>query len=454
MPDARPEGIDPVEAASIEADRGLIRDVRRRLVLWSGGVTLVILVVLGSIIYVAVARSLATQATQVLEARAAAIIDSIQRPGGPPLGFAFGGRTSGTFAVLVDPSNRVIRPTGFELPTGIPDSGGVDAARAGGQDVRTSTIADVPVRILSADVPSQAGVFVIQVVGDRTAEQQTLDVLATVLIVGGMLAVLAASGFGAIYARRALVPIRESLDGQRLALRRQREFAADASHELRTPLTVVRTSVEHLDRHRDEPVGAVGTALDDIQAETDHLTHLVDDLLLLARSDSGAVELESIPVDLGEVATDAAAGLVTMAETRSVRLVVDPVPTVVSGDPTRLRQLFVILLDNAIRHSPPGGEVRIAVRSAGPTASADVDDAGPGIREEDLPHVFERFWRAPDSPDGGTGLGLSIAAWIVERHGGTISVANRAEGGARFSLRIPALVGPASAPPASERRFS
>jgi len=114
------------------------------------------------------------------------------------------------------------------MPGGLPDAGSVKAARTSGHDVRTTTVSDVPVRILSDDVPSQTGTFVIQVVADRTAEQQTLDVLATVLVVGGLLAVVVATGFGAVYARRALVPIRDSLDAQRVALRRQREFAADA----------------------------------------------------------------------------------------------------------------------------------------------------------------------------------------------------------------------------------
>ena len=120
------------------------------------------------------------------------------------------------------------------------------------------------------------------------------------LAIAGLVAILAALIAGALIARRALVPIRD-------ALRRQREFAADASHELRTPLAVVRASAEHLRRNQDKPVGEVGTAVDDITAEVDHLTALVEDLLLLARSDSGAVELTREPLDLADVAADATA---------------------------------------------------------------------------------------------------------------------------------------------------
>ena len=217
--------------------------------------------------------------------------------------------------------------------------------------------------------------------------------------------VLVAFGFGAVYARRALVPIRESLANQRSALRRQRDFAADASHELRTPLTVVRSSVEHLNRHQDQPVREVGSALDDIDAEVRHMTAMVEDLLLLARSDSGAVALDRVPVDLGDVAADGASALAKPAADGGVSIAVDPQPAVVTGDPARLRQLVMILVDNAIRHTPSGGHVMVAVRSDATGATLTVDDDGPGIRPEDLPHVFERFYRAPGAPGGGTGLG-------------------------------------------------
>ena len=145
----------------------------------------------------------------------------------------------------------------------------------------------------TVDVAAARHVYTIQVVQDRTTEQQTLQARCSSCWWSAALLVLVVSfGFGTIYARRALVPIRESLANQRVALRRQREFAADASHELRTPLTVIRSSVEYLERHRDEPVATVGSALDDIDDEVRHMTALVEDLLLLARSDSGAVALE------------------------------------------------------------------------------------------------------------------------------------------------------------------
>ncbi len=423
MPDGAPTPTEPTtgERAADIADAGLIRRVRRNLVLWSGGTTLVVLLVLAVALYLAVAGSLARSGTDQLEDAMAVprAVLSGQRPDPgdtSPYELQLG---SPTFAFALDENDHVFAgPRGFRMPAGLPDEDAVAEARASGSDLRTATVGtnEVPVRILTEAVTTRQGQqVVIQVVGDRTTEVQTLQAMLVVLLIGGIVVVLVAFGFGAVYARRALVPIRESLASQRSALRRQRDFAADASHELRTPLTVVRSSVEHLNRHQDEPVREVGSALDDIDAEVRHMTAMVEDLLLLARSDSGAVALDRVPVDLGDVAADGASALAKPASDGGVAIAVDPQPAVVTGDPARLRQLVMILVDNAIRHTPSGGHVAVAVRSDATGATLTVEDDGPGISAEDLPHVFERFYRAPGAPGGGTGLGLAIARWIVER---------------------------------------
>jgi len=443
MPDGvlPPTDTSAPELAADSADNRLLRNVRRNLVLWSGGTTLLILLALAIALYLAAASSLASAGITQLDTRMASIRGERPDPDDATrYGFIFGGGGSGTYAMILDPEgNPILGPRDQRPPPGMPYEPGVAAAATSGRDIRTTNVANTPVRILTqtVDVPPR-GTFTVQIVQDRTTEQQTLGVIQLVLVVGGLLVLVVSFGFGTIYARRALVPIRESLASQRSALRRQREFAADASHELRTPLTVVRSSVEHLARHRDEPVAAVGSALEDIDDEVRHMTAIVEDLLLLARSDSGAVALEHIPVDLGDVAADGASAMGKPATDRGVRVEVDPQPAVVAGDPARLRQLVMILVDNAIRHSPIDGRVGVAVRAVGSGASLVVEDDGPGIRPEDLPHVFERFYRAPGAPGGGTGLGLAIAAWIVDRHGGRIAVANRAEGGARFVVDLPA----------------
>ncbi|MFL5751300.1 MAG: sensor histidine kinase [Chloroflexota bacterium] len=429
---------DPAELEAIAADNRLIKRVRWQLVAWSGLSTLLVLVVLGAGLYLIAARALEDRAEQQLTARAAAFREHPD-PGRPGQGFSFGGDGSGTFALLADSDGDALGAAGFFLPDGLPVEASIDAARTARVDVRTTEVRGIPIRVRTEAATSRIGPVFIQVIQDRSAEQDLLDAILRVLLVGGAAVVLVAIGFGAVYARRALVPIRDSLGAQRLALRRQREFAADASHELRTPLTVVRSSIEFLRRHRNEAVGGVGGALDDIDSEVERMTTLVDDLLLLARSDSGGVTLARQPLDLGDVAAAAASSMAKPAGAKDVRVVVDPEPAMVEGDSVRLRQLVMILVDNAIRHSPAGGEVRVAVRHVSDAAILDVEDEGRGVRPEDMPHLFDRFWRATGAPSGGTGLGLAIAKWIVDRHRGTITVSNRQGGGAQFRVRLPPL---------------
>jgi signal transduction histidine kinase len=446
---------DNAEQAAVADDARLVKRTRWRLVAWSGLSTLIVLLVLAVALYASVARTLQAASVDQLDARIdplAAFLEGDRGgpDGGPdPGGYVFGG--GNTLLYLFDDAGRQVSlgSRAQPMPDGLPLRAGLAAARtaANGEDVRTSTLeietpgddTVVPIRVMTRKITAQAdgNDYFAQALVDRTTEVETLNALLIVLAVGGMLVILVAFGFGALYARRALVPIRQSLEAQRGALRRQREFAADASHELRTPLTVIRSSVEHLDRHRDEPLSASSDALDDIVAEVDHLALMVDDLLLLARTDSGAVALERLPLDLGDVASDAASVLARTADGRGVSIRVDPEPAMLEGDPARLRQLVTILVDNAIRHSPRGGIVDVTVRAAGGLAWIEVADQGPGLRAEDMPHVFDRFYRAPGAPTGGTGLGLAIARWIVERHAGRIGVANRAPGGAVFRAELP-----------------
>ena len=442
MPDAA-----TADAMTHEEAR-LLQRVRLQLALWSGGVTLVLLLLLGAVLYIAVDRSLSNSGTAQLVNQANRLTGG--RPGPDALpegGFNFGGPGSGTFTMVLDQDGDAVGPGG-RIPQGLPVVASIEAARTTGlTDIREATVAIgaspvdaptlTPVRVLTEPVLFRGQQLYLQIVGDRTTEERTLNALVLVLVVGGAVALVVASGVGAAYASRALVPIRQSLVSQREALRRQREFAADASHELRTPLTVIRVSVDDLERHPKDPVAEVGTALTDIREEVDHMTAMVEDLLLLARSDSGAMELERVPVDLGDVASSGASALTRVAADRGVGLVVDPVPAEVVGDPARLRQLVGILVDNALRHAPGGSQVGVRVRAEAGNAILVVEDEGPGIRPEDLPRVFDRFYRAAGAPGGGTGLGLAIAAWIVERHGGRIAAANHEPHGARFTVQLP-----------------
>jgi signal transduction histidine kinase len=449
--DASNDGERPVARSATgepATDAALVRRVRWRLLAWSGGSTLVVLVALGSLLYAAVAGSLAGAATSQLRIRAdtmaKGVVQTIPVPGGRPFdvngvtafdaaqpGLVLGGPSSGTFAVISTANGVAI---GFPPQVNqLVDKPALDEVIASGREtVSEATLAGVPWRVLTVPVEGPAGTFLVQVLGDRTDEQRTLGVLLIVLVAGGLVALAASLGVGWLYAERALVPIRD-------AMRRQREFAADASHELRTPLAIVRGSIEHLRRHRDRPVAEVGSAIDDIDAGTQRLTALVEDLLVLARTDSGAVELDLADTDLGELTLDAVGALGPVAAAAGVAVQVDAEPVPLHGDGTRLRQLVTLLVDNAIRHASAAGgsSVLVAVKAADGSAVLTVDDDGSGIRPEDLGRVFDRFWRAPDAPSGGTGLGLAIARWIVERHGGSIAASNRPGGGARFEARVP-----------------
>ena len=430
------------------ADAAVVHRVRWRLLAWSGGSTLIVLVVLGWLLYGAVANSLASAATDQLRERGHSMVKGILA--GPKFvnldpnvitsnadqpGLVFGGAVSGTVGIISGPEQAAL-PADKPIDA-IVDSfalkADMDAALSSGtEQISDATVGGTQLRVLTVPVETPIGTAIVQVVGERTAEERTLGVLLKVLVVGGLIAMAASLGVGWVYADRALVPIRDSM-------RRQREFAADASHELRTPLAIVKGSVDHLRRNERRPVAEVGTALDDIEAGTNRLTALVDDLLLLARTDSGDVELDIGPLDLGDIAIDATGSLSSLAAAHDVELRFDAEPVPMQGDAARLQQLVIILVDNAIRHvaSVGGSRVEIGVAATDDRATLTVDDDGPGIRDEDVERIFDRFWRASDAPAGGTGLGLAIARWIVERHGGSISAANRSAGGARFEVRLP-----------------
>ena len=165
------------------------------------------------------------------------------------------------------------------------------------------------------------------------------------------------------------------------------------------------------------------------------------DLLVLSRADAGAIEVDRAPVDLAEIAASAVGNLESLARDRQVELRSSTEPAPMEGDAGRLRQLVTILVDNAIRHSPRGGSVRVAVSLAGSTVLLHVDDEGPGIPPDHRDRVFDRFWRGTSRRGSGSGLGLAIAAWIVDRHDGSIRVTDAESGGARFEVRLPGTSG-------------
>ncbi|MFP5264973.1 MAG: sensor histidine kinase [Blastocatellia bacterium] len=225
------------------------------------------------------------------------------------------------------------------------------------------------------------------------------------------------------------------------AFERERRFTADASHELKTPLAVLRGDIEVALR-RDRPPEEYRRVLASSLEEIARLTKLTDDLLTLARSDAGERVLELEPVRLDELAAEAHAYIQPLARSVGITLSYDAPrpPVIVEGDEKRLKQLLVNLLDNAIKYTPSGGSVRLALAVEGASALVEVSDTGRGIPAGALPHVFERFYRQSDPKDSrvtGFGLGLAISKWIVDAHGGDIEVDSADGKGSRFRVRLP-----------------
>ena len=219
----------------------------------------------------------------------------------------------------------------------------------------------------------------------------------------------------------------------------QRQFLADASHELRNPLAIIRTNLDVAMADPDADPEDLRQALVVVRRASDRMGHLVDDLLALARGQAPTVQFE--PVDLGAVVADASDDLVLQAEGREIVLDRTIVPgVVVSGEPDALKRAVANLLENAVRYSPPGSRVRLAVGSERGRAWVAVSDEGPGIPPEDQPRVFDRFWRADKArsrAEGGTGLGLAIVRQIANAHGGEVQLQSRVGVGSTFTMWLP-----------------
>jgi signal transduction histidine kinase len=227
-----------------------------------------------------------------------------------------------------------------------------------------------------------------------------------------------------------------------------RRFTADASHELKTPLTVLRADVEramHPATNRADRMVALEEALQ----ETARMSDLVDSLLTLARADEGRFDIHRTPIDVDPLVREVYETAVILGEhaglTLSLPLLEDGV---VMGDRTRLRQLLLNLVTNAIKYTPRGGRVEVAVtRRPHDEIAITVRDTGIGIAATDLPHVFDRFWRADRarsraSERGGFGLGLAISQWIVQAHGGSLTAQSRLGRGSVFTVVLPVVPEP------------
>ena len=225
------------------------------------------------------------------------------------------------------------------------------------------------------------------------------------------------------------------LDRINAAYRSQARFVSDASHELRTPIAAIQGYANLLDRWGKHDEKALQESIDAIKEEAANMKDLVEQLLFLARGDSNRMPLQIERIDLADTAQT------VLKEFRMIdgghEFILDVESAYVEGDAGLIKQALRILVDNAVKYTPVGGEIKISVKQRESEVTLTVQDSGIGIPPEAVPHIFERFFRADESrarSTGGTGLGLSIANWIVERHGGHLEVLSREDIGTRFTI--------------------
>jgi len=235
---------------------------------------------------------------------------------------------------------------------------------------------------------------------------------------------------------RLILAFNETLERLEDLFYSQRRFLADVSHELRTPLTAIRGNVDLIRR-----MGADEESLEAIQTEAERLMRLVGDLLLLAQAETGNLPMAHDPVDVDTVLLEVFQQGRVLAQDHLTLTMGDWDQAEVVGDRDRLKQLFLNLVANAVQYTPSGGRVTLSLRLVGEWTHISVTDTGPGIPAEEIPHLFERFYRIDRSrarkPRTGAGLGLSIAYWIAHNHGGRIDVASELGKGTTFSVWLP-----------------
>jgi signal transduction histidine kinase len=275
--------------------------------------------------------------------------------------------------------------------------------------------------------------YVAAAVADRVELEDRYASLIAALAGAAVVALLLIAAGGWFLAGKSTAPIERTMA-------QMRQFMADAAHELRTPIAVLRSRADvALQRERDP--AAYVAALTAVGVEAERMGSVVDDLLTLARADAGQRPIVPERVYLDDIALEAVDGVRVLAERRGVDLAVPEFEeAAVDADPILLRQLIVIVLDNAIKFTPAGGRVSLRVRTDdGRAALLLVEDTGVGIARQDLAHIFDRFYRGGDARarSDGAGLGLSIARWIADAHGAIIDVASTPGAGTQVSIRFP-----------------
>jgi two-component system sensor histidine kinase MprB len=406
--------------------------LRRRLALTTTAIVAAVVVLAASACYLVMRGELRDQVDEQLTGQGTLVerfAPGIRRPfgfrGGPPIEVpAPPARQGGAapYAQLVGPDGEARGlGRGGELP--VTDADRAIAAGDGAQRLTDREVDGEHVRVMTAPVPGGGAVML-----GRSLEGVD-RVLARLRLLLGLLC-LAGVGLAAWLGRRAadrFVAVLDRLERSRAA---QRQLVADASHELRTPVTALRTNAELLLEQDDLPPAQRRALLADVVDQTEELTALVADLIELARGDQPAAEVQDVRLD--ELVAEAVERARRHAP--QIRFTTELAPVAVDGVPDRLGRAVNNLLDNAAKYSPAGGAVHVTLR--GDTLT--VRDHGPGVPPDELPHIFDRFFRAGNARDQpGSGLGLAIVKQVAERHGGRVAASAAPGGGLQVALALP-----------------
>ena len=328
----------------------------------------------------------------------------------------------------------VIPPAGGASNTSVPvvnDSAAIAHALQTGFDLRTDRLDNGSrLRLLTYRINNQT---VIQVGRLLTDQDRLLSQYLTGLLVLGSVACLVMALASWVLAGRSIKPTQRAWD-------QQQQFISNASHELRTPLTILRASADYA--LRSPSTDEREKSLRDILDECDYMNKMVEDLLLLSRIDAHRLVLATDLVPFPDLLAETARQVEKLAIAKGVTLTLEAAQGAVHGDRVRLRQVLLILLDNALRFTPAGGTIRLGALIRGREVVVQVADSGPGIPPEHLAHIFERFYQVPGQPvEGrGNGLGLSIARGLVEAQHGKIVISSQTGKGTYVQIVLPAAI--------------
>lgn len=460
------------------------RSIRFRLIAWYAGVLLLVMLGFGAFTYANLDRYMTQVLRETLSHRSEQIEEMISSAEAKADETYVGREIKNRYdPELNDKFVRVTRGDTVTYVSGSPNDHSFvpwEVPRWEGKEKTASShiaITSAGDRLLVATrrVYTEKGDYLVEVGASTANGQQILHTLLITLL-AGLSVVLVAVTLGGLYLmKRALQPVQQVMfaaqdislyhlsrrlpelaSGDEIAnltsvlnqmiarldesFQHTVRFTADASHELRTPLTIIRGELESM-LFRQGLAGETKESIEELLEEVERLGRIVENLFSLSRLDTGEAQSHRVRLDLAELVESTADQMSLLAEDKDIDVVCETLtPVEVEGDQTRLKQVVVNLLDNAVKYTPEGGKVQLIVSAENGSALLQVSDNGPGVPEAALPHIFERFYRADEARSrtiDGAGLGLSIVRSICLAHGGTVTASNHQPSGCCFTVRLP-----------------